>query len=72
MGEIRLFRVPVPPVAEQGRIVAKVNQLMSLCLDLETALNTAQQRRVRFLEALLNEALEVGLRLSSTHSDIDQ
>lgn len=49
---------PLPPLAEQHRIVAKVDALMALCDRLETALTTADTTRTRLLEALLNEALE--------------
>ena len=48
---------PLPPLAEQHRIVAKVNELMALCDRLETALTTADATRARLLEALLHEAL---------------
>jgi type I restriction enzyme S subunit len=49
---------PVPPLAEQLRIVAKVDALMALCDRLEAALATADTTRARLLEALLHEALE--------------
>ncbi|OOY07004.1 restriction endonuclease subunit S [Thioclava sp. F36-7] len=48
----------VPPLAEQHRIVAKVNALMALCDRLEAALTTTDTTRTRLLEALLHEALE--------------
>lgn len=50
--------VPLPPLAEQRRIVAKVDALMALCDRLETALTTTDTTRARLLEALLHEALE--------------
>lgn len=50
--------VPLPPLAEQHRIVAKVDELMALCDRLEAALTTADTTRTRLLEALLHEALE--------------
>lgn len=50
-------RVPVPPLAEQHRIVAKVEELMSLCDRLERALQDATTTRARLLDATLREAL---------------
>ena len=48
---------PLPPLAEQHRIVARVDALMALCDRLEAALATADTTRTRLLEALLHEAL---------------
>ncbi|WP_051332552.1 restriction endonuclease subunit S [Cucumibacter marinus] len=50
--------IPIPPLAEQHRIVTKVDALMALCDRLETALTTADTTRAHLLEALLHEALE--------------
>lgn len=58
MGVIRSMSIPLPPVAEQHRIVARVDALMALCDQLEAALTTADTTRTRLLEALLHEALE--------------
>jgi type I restriction enzyme S subunit len=49
--------LPLPPLAEQQRIVAKVDELMALCDRLEAQLATAQTESRRLLEAVLNEAL---------------
>ena len=49
--------VPIPPLAEQHRIVAKVEELMSLCDRLERALQDATTTRARLLDATLREAL---------------
>lgn len=49
--------IPLPPLAEQHRIVAKVDALMALCDRLEAALATTDTTRARLLEALLHEAL---------------
>jgi type I restriction enzyme S subunit len=49
--------IPLPPLAEQHRIVAKVDELMGLCDQLEQQLNQADQQRRRLLEAVLAEAL---------------
>jgi type I restriction enzyme S subunit len=48
---------PLPPLAEQHRIVAKVDALMALCDRLEASLNEAATTRCRLLDALLAEAL---------------
>jgi type I restriction enzyme S subunit len=48
---------PLPPLAEQHRIVAKVDELMALCDRLEASLTTSDQTRTRLLEATLAEAL---------------
>jgi len=49
--------IPLPPLAEQHRIVAKVDELIALCDQLEQQLNQADQQRRRLLEAVLAEAL---------------
>jgi type I restriction enzyme S subunit len=49
--------VPLPPLAEQRRIVTKVDALMALCDRLEASLATANEIRRRLLESLLAEAL---------------
>ena len=49
---------PLPPLAEQHRIVAKVDELMALCDRLEASLQQADDKRARLLDALLAEALE--------------
>jgi type I restriction enzyme S subunit len=49
--------IPIPPLAEQHRIVAKVDELMALCDRLEASLTTSDQTRTRLLEATLAEAL---------------
>ena len=51
--------VPVPPLAEQQRIVAKVDELMALCDQLESQLTTAQTEASRMLESVLHHALQV-------------
>lgn len=50
-GDISAFVVGLPPLAEQNRIVAKVDQLMALCDDLEVKLNQARQQSEKLMEA---------------------
>jgi len=49
--------IPLPPLAEQHRIVAKVDELMGLCDRLEASLTDTADTRRRLLDALLAEAL---------------
>ena len=58
--------VPLPPLAEQHRIVAKVEELMPLCDRLEASLATGDDTRRHLLDALLHEAL------SLSEEDIEQ
>ena len=50
--------IPLPPFAEQHRIVAKVDELMTLCGRLEASLSIGDETRGRLVAALLHEALE--------------
>jgi hypothetical protein len=45
--------VPVPPIAEQRRIAAKVEELIRLCDELEEALQHGEELKAKALEALL-------------------
>jgi len=49
--------IPFPPLAEQHRIVAKVDELMALCDQLEAQLATTEADSRRLLETVLHEAL---------------
>ena len=48
---------PIPPLLEQQRIVAKVDELMGLCDRLEAALSTFDVAQGQLLKATLQEAL---------------
>jgi type I restriction enzyme S subunit len=49
--------IPLPPLAEQHRIIAKVDALMALCDRLEASLTATAAARRRLLDALLAETL---------------
>ena len=49
--------IPLPPLAEQNRIVEQVGKLMTLCDRLETALRDQETVRSDLLDALLHQAL---------------
>ena len=48
---------PLPPLPEQHRIVARVDELMALCDRLEAQLTTTQTESRRLLETVLHDAL---------------
>ena len=50
--------IPLPPLAEQHRIVAKVDELMRLCNRLEESLTTSTDTRRRLFDAALQIAPE--------------
>jgi type I restriction enzyme S subunit len=53
--------IGLPPLAEQHRIVARVDELMALCDQLEVQLATTEADSRRLLEAVLHEALAPAL-----------
>lgn len=55
---LKNVRYPVAPVAEQRRIVAKLDELMVLCDALEASLTAAATTGTRLLEAILHEVLQ--------------
>jgi len=54
---IRNLLTPLPPFKEQKRIVAKVDQLMALCDELEAGLVQAQTEGRKLMEAVVHHVL---------------
>jgi type I restriction enzyme S subunit len=52
--------IPLPPVAEQRRVIARIDALMEVCDELERSLTAMQTGRARLLDAVLHEALTEG------------
>ena len=52
---LRSAVIPIPPLAEQGRIVAKVNQLLSIIDSYKSQLAIARDSAARLLDALVSE-----------------
>jgi type I restriction enzyme S subunit len=52
---LRSTLAPIPPLAEQRRIVAKVEQLMTLVDELETQLAASRDKGQKLLEAIVSE-----------------
>ncbi len=57
LNRLRDIVFPIPPLEEQKRIVAKVDQLMALCDELEAKLNQSQQRNEKLMEATVRQLL---------------
>ena len=55
VSKIRGIVVPLPPLAEQRRIVAKVDQFMTLCDDLESKLRQSQTDGAKLMEAVVHK-----------------
>ncbi len=54
-GRLKTVKIPLPPLAEQRRIVAKVDQLMALVDELETRLAASRTTAENLLSALAAE-----------------
>jgi type I restriction enzyme S subunit len=50
---IQEFAMPLPPLAEQSCIVARVNELRSLCAGLRQRLTACQTAQAHFADALV-------------------
>jgi len=55
--KIRSFPIPLPPLAEQKRIVAKVDELLARCAGLESKLGQAQVVGRQLTAAVLHGAV---------------
>lgn len=58
ISKLGAFLIPVPPKAEQQRIVAKVNELMTLCDQLKTQMQAAQQTQIHLAKSIAQETLQ--------------
>jgi type I restriction enzyme S subunit len=55
MGDIKGFAIPLPPLAEQHRIVAKVEDLMVLVDEMEAQLDASRATTAALLDAVVHE-----------------
>ena len=55
---IKQICIPVPPLAEQHRIVTRVDEMMALCDQLEARLAATQTDSRHLLEAVLHDTLD--------------
>jgi type I restriction enzyme S subunit len=61
LGEIKSIVLPVPPLAEQTRIVAEVERRLSVVEELETVVSANLQRATRLRQSILQKAFTGGL-----------
>ena len=57
VGKIRTIAVPLPPLSEQHRIVAKIDELMAVCDRLDVSIASVQAESQHLLNAVLHDAL---------------
>jgi len=53
-GQLIIFLIPLPPLAEQKRIVAKVDKLMALCDSLDKQIVSETEKKTAILNAVLS------------------
>ncbi|MBD2316022.1 restriction endonuclease subunit S [Pseudanabaena sp. FACHB-1050] len=52
---VKSLRFPLPPLAEQHRIVAKIDQLMTLCDELEKQIDIANSKKTNLLNSVMTK-----------------
>jgi type I restriction enzyme S subunit len=57
VGRLAVIEFPLPPLSEQERIVAKVEELMKLCDDLDAKLRRSEDLASKLVEAVTHEML---------------
>jgi type I restriction enzyme S subunit len=57
LGRLRSFQIPLPPLAEQHRIVQKLDELMQYCNELEASIKQSEAQNEKLLQQVLREAL---------------
>ena len=57
MSNVDDLLIPLPPLEEQHRIVAKVDELMALCDALKARLAEAQTTQIHLADAIVEQAV---------------
>lgn len=58
LGKIRVFPVPLPPLAEQHRIVTEVERRLSICDKMEETISQSLQKAESLRQSILKRAFE--------------
>ena len=56
--KLKSILLPLPPLPEQHRIVAKIDELMALCDDLKQSLREAQTTQIHLTDAVVENAIK--------------
>ena len=57
INQIKELTIPLPPLAEQKRIVQKLDELMQYCNELEASIKQSESQNEKLLQQVLREAL---------------
>ena len=57
VGDVENLSIPIPPLAEQRRIVSKVDELFALCDGLKGRIHEAQVTQLNLATALVEGAV---------------
>ena len=57
VADMRNALIPLPPLPEQHRIVAKVDELMAICDQLKTRITTANQLQQKLADVIVAQAI---------------
>ena len=52
------FEIPIPPIEEQHRIVAKVDELLAICDEMVSKINEIQTTQVHLADTIVEQAIE--------------
>ena len=55
--KIKEFLIPLPPFAEQNRIVQKIDELLKFCNEMESTIKQSESQNEKLLQQVLREAL---------------
>lgn len=61
VGDIKNFKLPVPPISEQIKLIEKLESRLSVCDSVEKTIDTALQESEAMRQSILKKAFEGGL-----------